>query len=752
MDLQLIGNSYGAAEYAGAYISKVEPDTLRFRRVIAQAIKRSNPNLSYHSTLKRVANATLSVREVGTPEAIYILLRNLPMHRKSRSVVKLKVLRHNRRVYRVDPRGVEGLAALADEPNSSDVRIELVERAYMNRPDDSRFENRTLATFTEEYELLDSAGTNKNGSDIWKHIDREGWIKRRQKAVVVQKSPWMRPDTSNPCFCFSEVFLYVPWRCLDDLPTSDEDYIAQFIDAQDLQGNDELQHEVNTKLARQHQLDLLKSSHTACSVASFPPSEYVFISNGGDESSAPSTTADNSSNAPSATDVDWKSRHEYSVETVAKARNFVKVCLKPWLKERKDLRTLGGIFRERERHRSNYVYPIADDSESIAKTMAESQWIPFALAMEQSRKRFKTSLAKEKCNPLRMIINGEGGSGKSWLIRHLVKDVHNVLGEHSMTRRSSKRALLLAHQGTAAFNVKGSTICSAFSYSCFSESAFSVPYKSILDSKWGPSKLKKMQQQFKDIHLVIIDEISMISCGIMYWIDRRMREFWPDRSDELFGGRDVYFTGDAAQLDPFVPSALSTQLAKITNEVQRRGREIWTRIENVCVLTSQSRGKLDPEWFDALRRLRQMQPTQADVDLFNSRCVQTIGEPEWTNTAKRIAYKNADVSSANEKLISLVNKPIVSIVSQHFVQQKRLTVKRNIPAGKKNVQAIMKEAKVPNAGHDRVVANRLKLCIGAPVNLTYNMVQGVGLCNGTNAVVYYFCLFLAAIYLLCLCE
>jgi len=48
MDLQLIGNSLGAAEYAGAYVSKAEPDTLRFRRVITKAVKRCDPNLPYH--------------------------------------------------------------------------------------------------------------------------------------------------------------------------------------------------------------------------------------------------------------------------------------------------------------------------------------------------------------------------------------------------------------------------------------------------------------------------------------------------------------------------------------------------------------------------------------------------------------------------------------------------------------------------------------------------------------------------------
>ncbi|OWZ16251.1 hypothetical protein PHMEG_0009976 [Phytophthora megakarya] len=64
MDLQLIGNSYGTAENAERYVSKAEPDTLRFRSVIAKPIKRCESNLSYHSILKCIPNATLSVHKV----------------------------------------------------------------------------------------------------------------------------------------------------------------------------------------------------------------------------------------------------------------------------------------------------------------------------------------------------------------------------------------------------------------------------------------------------------------------------------------------------------------------------------------------------------------------------------------------------------------------------------------------------------------------------------------------------------------
>jgi len=208
-------------------VSKAEPDTLRFRRVISKAVKRCDPNLPYHSILKRVANATLSV-DAGAPEAIYTLPRSLPMHSKSRTVQKIKVLRHDKRFYRVDPRGLQELAELATASSTETIRLERVERGYMNRPATPFFDTMSLATFVENYALADSVSEKADSGEFWKRLDGEGYIKRRAKAVVVQKSLWMKP---NPAV--AEVFLYIPWRSLDSLPATDDECIERFISEQE---------------------------------------------------------------------------------------------------------------------------------------------------------------------------------------------------------------------------------------------------------------------------------------------------------------------------------------------------------------------------------------------------------------------------------------------------------------------------------------------------------------------------------------
>ena len=59
----------------------------------------------------------------------------------------------------------------------------------------------------------------------------------------------------------------------------------------------------------------------------------------------------------------------------------------------------------------------------------------------------------------------------------------------------------------------------------------------------------------------------------------------------------------------------------------------------VCNLRSQNRGKSDPNWFNALARLRRNEASVEDIKLFNSRL-----RKKWDWKAIHLAYTNGDVN------------------------------------------------------------------------------------------------------------
>lgn len=108
--------------------------------------------------------------------------------------------------------------------------------------------------------------------------------------------------------------------------------------------------------------------------------------------------------------------------------------------------------------------------------------------------------------PLRMIVSGTAGTGKSYLIQCLKL----LLGD---------RLCVCAPTGVAAFNVDGYTL----------HSLFSLPIKGDFKDLEG-KRLQMIQQSMKDVDYLIIDEMSMVGRKMFGQVDRRLRQVFPHRS------------------------------------------------------------------------------------------------------------------------------------------------------------------------------------------------------------------------------
>ncbi|KAJ5576069.1 hypothetical protein N7535_002995 [Penicillium sp. DV-2018c] len=57
------------------------------------------------------------------------------------------------------------------------------------------------------------------------------------------------------------------------------------------------------------------------------------------------------------------------------------------------------------------------------------------------------------------------------------------------------------------------------------------------------TKVRDMQELFSNVRYLIVDEKSMIGLQMLYWIDRRCHQIFPDRRDEPFAGLNIILAG-----------------------------------------------------------------------------------------------------------------------------------------------------------------------------------------------------------------
>ena len=82
-----------------------------------------------------------------------------------------------------------------------------------------------------------------------------------------------------------------------------------------------------------------------------------------------------------------------------------------------------------------------------------------------------------------------------------------------------------------------------------------LPVRKLFESL-SNSVLLSLQQLYQHCHYLIIDEKSMIGLPELYQIDARLKQIFPNCSEEPFGGMNILLCGDFYQLPPVGASLL----------------------------------------------------------------------------------------------------------------------------------------------------------------------------------------------------
>ena len=201
--------------------------------------------------------------------------------------------------------------------------------------------------------------------------------------------------------------------------------------------------------------------------------------------------------------------------------------------------------------------------------------------------------------PLRMLIHGEGGTGKSKVIQ--------TITEYFMHRGVTHMLLKAAYTGVAASFVNGKT-------------THTIAMVSVGKDTMISNKSKKLQQFWKHISYLIIDEMSMLtkkflailSCNISIG---KMVEGQPSKN-ESFGRINVILCRDFHQFPPVATSPTEalyfpSNPTRDSTESQL-GRAIYEEFSTVIIFKEQMR-VTDPVWHNFLEHLRYGQVKEEDI-------------------------------------------------------------------------------------------------------------------------------------------
>lgn len=288
----------------------------------------------------------------------------------------------------------------------------------------------------------------------------------------------------------------------------------------------------------------------------------------------------------------------------------------------------GSAFRINVSNQENHeplqphIQPFAEMIDPEPMVAVEQLVEEFTLNKEQARafRIVAEHSMKNKPSPLRMYLGGSGGTGKSRVINAL-KDFFN-------RRNQNRRFRLSSYTGVAAQNISGMTLHAALCLNQRTKKGLSGKTRRDLIAMW------------EGVDYLFIDEVSMIGCRLLLRISEALSD--AKQNPSPFGGINVIFAGDFAQLPPVGESRLFSHInphdAKgIQGQQNIYGKLLWLSVTTVVILTENMRqhGPENKALVSLLNRLREGKCTSDDFDLLNSKQLSvsdfTSAENEWSN-------------------------------------------------------------------------------------------------------------------------
>ena len=111
-----------------------------------------------------------------------------------------------------------------------------------------------------------------------------------------------------------------------------------------------------------------------------------------------------------------------------------------------------------------------------------------------------------------LFLTGGAGTGKTFTGKAIFQSLVRYYNSRMQYDPLQLKGLITAYTGKAAFNAGGVTLHSAF-YMPFDKSKY-LPLST--------EKLDTLTKHFQQLHVLLIDEVSLIGATFLYDIDKRL--------------------------------------------------------------------------------------------------------------------------------------------------------------------------------------------------------------------------------------
>ena len=240
-----------------------------------------------------------------------------------------------------------------------------------------------------------------------------------------------------------------------------------------------------------------------------------------------------------------------------------------------------------------------------------------------------------------VFLTGKAGTGKSTFLKYI-------------RANSKKKLVVLAPTGIAAVNVGGQTM----------HSFFKIPFKPLLpdDPDFSPRRIRKTLRYssqkvklIRQLDLIIIDEISMVRCDIIDFIDKVLR-IYSGNMREPFGGKQLLFVGDIFQLEPVITRDMRDILRRYYKQFFFFNARVFDKLGLIPIELRKIYRQTDSDFIAMLDRVRVSHATYNDLQLLNGRC-----NPDYKEVDEKfvmtLASRRDTVDSINDAHMQALDTP-----------------------------------------------------------------------------------------------